>query len=185
MIRVTCAQCRRSHLKQAGHVNRTRKLGGKFYCSLRCSGLARRKPKLPEAERRAKKATYDAIRRAQMADEIKAEKREYYRRTFDAKKAKAVREARKLRLGADYHTKYMRKYFADPKRKLAKRLYDRRRRDRRTLGPYASAAIVLRKLEALIRKREPSHYERRKSRGYYDTDRTTQQRKRDAQISRW
>jgi hypothetical protein len=186
VISVACARCGKAHQKEVGHVNRTRKIGGRLYCSKRCFGLDRRRPKLPLAERRAKKAAYDVVRRALLKEEIKEQKRQHYLDTFDPEKGKAERAARKLKLGAHYHRDYCRKRFEDrPALKRGKRLYDRARRDRKAYADLADAARALRKLEALIRKNEPSHYERRKARGFYGNLRTVQERKRDAQVSRW
>lgn len=183
MITITCAHCQKQTPRRTGDVNRALKLGAPVYCDQTCSGLARRTPKLPLAERKAKKADYDAIRRVQLADEIKAEKAERHRLTYTYEAAKAKREERKRRLGADYHTRYCRQYFArDTKRKTRKVSYDMRRRDAR-FGEFAACAKLLRELEAVIRKQSLDAYERRKARGYYE--RCAQERKRDASVSRW
>lgn len=186
-IAITCPHCKQLRPKRVGDVNRARKLGVPTYCSRVCAGLARRTEKLPLAERKAKKAAYDAIRRVQLADEIRAEKREYNARTYTFEKAKAAREARKARHGQHVHRDYCRARFeARPALKRGKRLYDRARRDKRFYADLAEAARVLRQLEALIRERVPSDYERRKARGYYlNLTHTVQSRKRNEQISRW
>lgn len=162
-----------------GAFNRAMAGTGRVFCGQRCFGLSRRKPKPPKAERRAKKAAYDLIRRTLLADEMRAEKREYHKRTYDPVKARKVRLAR-----AAWHLEYCRKYYADPKRKAAKVRYDQRRRSA-MFGQFAGAHRLLVKLKKEICKRQPDRYERAKARGYYNNLRTTQERKRDAQISRW
>lgn len=181
VIPCVCTQCAKRFHKERGQLNRSlRESPGKLYCSQRCSGLARRRPRLPIAERRAKKAAYDLVRRnGPLRDEILAEKREYFRAHRDPAKERATRKARSA-----YHVAYCRKYYADPKRKAHKVRYDQRRRDMRW-GEWAECARLVIKLERLIRSKQPSWYERAKARGYYTWEHSTQKRKRDAQISRW
>ncbi len=175
-----CSQCRRRFSKERGEVNRARKTkSGNVFCSRKCSGLARRAPKLPLAERKAKKAAYDVLYRAEHVEERRAAKREYYQLTRDPEKERAKRKAR-----AAYHVAYCRKYYSDPKRKAHKVRYDQRRRDMRW-GEWAECARLVIKLERLIRSKQPSWYERAKARGYYTWEHSTQKRKRDAQSSRW
>lgn len=179
MISVRCSQCSKRHPVDTGVYNRAMARTGRLFCSRACFGLSRRKPKLPLAERKAKKAAYDVLYRAVNADERRAQKREYHKLTYDAVKAAKKRKAR-----ARWHIEYCRRYYADPKRKAAKVRYDQRRRDRQ-YGDFAQAARLLRKLKAEVIKKIPDKYERAKARGYYNNQRTTQERKRDAQISRW
>lgn len=188
MVPCVCTQCSGSFKKERGQLNRALKDSpGRLFCSQKCTGLARRRPRLPIAERKARKAAYDKIRRTQLADEIRAEKRERHKLTYTYEAAKAQREERKRRFGASYHAEYCRKRFErNPALKRGKRLYDRARRDRLNYADFAECARLLRKLQAEIRKRAPSFYERRKARGYYDQGtRTVQQRKRNEQLSRW
>jgi hypothetical protein len=186
MVSCTCTQCGDSFEKERSQLNRALLASpGRLFCSRKCTGLARRRPKLPLAERKAKKAAYDAIRRVQLADEIRAEKRERHKLTYTYEQAKAKREDRKQRLGHDYHARYCRQYFAaDPKRKTRKVTYDRRRRDA-AFGEFAACAKLLRELQALIRQRSPNKYERLVARGYYLNRQSSQERKRNAQSSRW
>lgn len=151
---------------------------GRVFCSQACFGKSRRKKKPPIAARRAKKAAYDAIRRVLLADEIKAEKREYYKRAYDPAKAAKVRKKRMA-----WHVAYCRRYYADPKRKAAKVRYDSNRRAAQ-YGEFAGAFKLLVRLKREVNKKLPDKYERAKARGYYDRP-TNQQRKRDAQVSRW
>lgn len=186
MIRFRCPQCRRVAERDASRVNRSRRVGMRVYCSRLCSGLARRTERLPESERKAKKAAYDVLYRAERVEERREQKREYHRATYDPKRARRVREERKRKNGLSYHAEYCRQRFAKrPALKRGKVMYDRARRDRLYYGPLAPAAQLLRKLETLIRSKYPSDYERRKARGYYLIGRGSQERKRDAQISRW
>lgn len=174
---IVCNHCGRKVRLDASAVNRAKRDGRRIFCGRRCSGLARRKPKLPARERKAKKAAYDVVYRAHLADEIREKKREYFQRTYDP--VKAARERKKKMA---WHVAYCRKYYADPKRKAAKVAYDKRRRYSQ-YGEFSSAARLLTRLQKEICKLSPDRYERAKARGYYD--RTAQQRKRDAQISRW
>lgn len=185
MISVRCATCGARLEKCASHVNRSRREHGpdaKFFCNRVCFGASRRDPNPPtRAEKRAAKAAYDSNYRKVNARKLKTNKATWYRTTFDPQKGKLQREKRKLRLGPDHHTRYCRAYFAaDPRRKRAKVRYDERRRDA-DYGDYAECHRLLVKLESAIRKAQP-WYERAKARGYYE--RTSNQRKRDAQINR-
>lgn len=153
-----------------------------YYCGKSCAGLARSTPKAVKVER---KRLYDVGYREDNLERITAGKREYNERTYTFEKAKVAREAAKERHGADHHSKYCRELMKDPARKAEKVEYDKWRRSRLQYGEFAEAHIALVLLEKAIRTAEPSHYERRKARGYYGNGRQSQERKRDAGISRW
>lgn len=182
-----CTTCGRRFDKERSQLNRALKASpGKLFCSLKCSGASRRKPKLPLAERKARKAAYDAIRRSIHGEELRAQKRELYHATKSYEKGVAIRARQRELHGEHYHRDYCRaRYARRPQLKVGKRLYDRRRRYKMWYGPLAGAAWVLWKLEREISSRYVSGYERRKARGYYSSGRDCQQRKRNAQISRW
>lgn len=185
IVSCVCSRCGRRFDKERGQLNRARRAGPHLYCSLVCTGKARRKPKLPLAKRRAKKAAYDKIRRELLRDELREQKREYFQRTYDPDKARRVRAERKRRLGAHYHRDYCRARVAkNPALKRGKRLYDRARRYRMQYGEFRECARLLWLLTREVSARYFSSYERRKARGYYLTPHT-QERKRNAQISRW
>lgn len=180
LVKVTCAHCGARFDKRGVEVRRRRRVdpGYRFYCGRTCFGLARRVERTI-SEKKARKAAYDLERRNGPARErILAEKRERHRRTYTYESGRAFRASR-----PGYHTEYCRKYFKDPERKAAKIAYDRERRSALQYGPFADAAMLLVDLEKEIRHREPDKYERAKARGYYE--RTAQQRKRNAGISKW
>lgn len=179
MKQVRCCQCRKHYSVDTGAYNRAMAGTGKLFCSQACFGISRRKPKPPLVERKAKKAAYDVIYRAANAEDRVAAKREYHKLTYDPVKAAKKRKSR-----ARWHVEYCRKYYADPKRKAQKVRYDQRRRDAK-YGEFAPAVRLIRKLKREVCQKIPDKYERAKARGYYNNQRTTQERKRDAQISRW
>lgn len=180
---ITCPRCKKRKPRVVGAINRARKVGAPIYCSARCASMARRKPKLPKRVRKARKAAYDVRYREHNRDEIREKKREYYLRTKSPEKTRAFNRKRR-----QYHVEYCRKYYSNPKRKAAKVRYDSVRRALiiyRGHREWAECHRLLIRLQSLIRKQQPSGYERRKARGYYDNKRTVIERKRDAQISRW
>lgn len=179
---IRCPHCKKQKPREVGAINRARNDGYAIYCSRRCSGLARRTKKPPKRIRKALKAAYDARRRVELRDEIRAEKAEYHQRTYDPVKARRVRRKRR-----EWHTEYCRRYYADPKRRAAKVRYDERRRAELLFGRtyWADCHRLLVRLQNEIRRREPRWYERAKARGYYENLRTTKERKRDVKISGW
>lgn len=181
LVAVRCTQCRRLFEKERGQLNRAlRAIPGRMYCSRKCAGLARRIEKPPIEVRRARKAAYDLVRRnGPMRDEILAAKRDAYRENRDP-----LREAAKRLKKRDWQRAYAKSYNADPSNKRRKRRYDMRRRGR-ALKEWASAHRVLLRLEREIRRIVPDKYERLKARGYYGQGRSTQERKRHEQVSRW
>lgn len=139
--------------------------------------MARRKPRLPKRERKTRKAAYDAIYRAQNQDALREKKREYHECTYDPVVARRLRRAKRAESRA-----YFAAYRQKPEWKRHKRTYDRKRRDA-VYGEFAAAARVLRQLQK--ENARTRWYDRAKDRGYYENQRTTQERKRSAQISRW
>lgn len=177
-LRLTCAHCRRSFRRRAADVrkHRSRDASYRFYCGRTCFGLARRVNRTV-AEKKARKSNYDRVYRETNQERIRQNKAEFFQRTYDPDKARADRA-----LHMADHVEYCRRYFRDPVRKQAKVNYDRKRRAELEYGPFAEAAMLLVDLDKEIRKRA-SWYERARERGYYE--RTAQQRKRNAGISRW
>ena len=134
-----------------------------LYCGRRCFGLARRAPK---HERVARKQAYDRARRIALAAEIKAQKADYFRRTYDPVKAAQERKKTMAR-----HVAYCRR----PEYRAQKAAYDRAARAKE-YGPFADAYGVLLELQREVVRQMPDKYERAKARGYYL--RTAQQRRR-------
>lgn len=158
-----CGHCGRVVQQPQGSIRRALRKGKPLYCNLTCFGAARRVP--PERKKEAKRV-YDAQRRVEKGAEIRARKREYYRRTFDPAKARARRLAK-----MDRHVEYCRR----PEYRTYKADYDRQR-NAAQYGEYAEAYLLLLDLEREIRSRA-THYERLKARGYYT--RAAQQRRRE------
>lgn len=165
-----CDNCGCSTDKPTGAVNRARRAGLNLYCGKLCAGLARRTG-LSKAEKVANKAAYDAERRAERADQIRAEKAEYHKRTYDPAKAAVVRKER-----MPYHVEYCRR----PEYREKKAEYDRQHRADE-YGVFADAFLMLQEVDKELRS-QASGYERRVQRGYYT--RSAQQRRRDLWLSK-
>lgn len=159
---ITCAHCGKPAMKEVAWVNRSRRMGMNVYCSRVCSGLGRRVERTDEEWKRLK-AEYDRERRTVLGAEMREQKREYHRRTYDPAKARERRKAR-----ASWHVEYCRKYYADPARKREKYEYDRQRRAEMTAGEYAECMILLTDLWKEIRRQQPSWYERAKTKGFLE-----------------
>lgn len=162
-------------MKEVGGVNHSRRIGAPIYCGRACSGLARRVSRSVEELKRLK-AEYDKQYRAARRDELKRKKREYFARTYNPEQARAKRAPHMQR-----HVEYCRRYYADPKKKREKYVYDVERRARMTVGEYADCMILLNELWKEIRTQQPSWYERKKSAGYFDK---INERKRNERASR-
>ena len=87
------------------------------------------------------KAAYDARRRAELCDRLKAEKAAYHKRTYDPAKAAEQRKARMPR-----HVEYCRR----PEYRNWKVEYDRKYRAQKDFGDFAEVALVLRDIEAEV-----------------------------------
>lgn len=146
-MRFRCAHCGKLSDRPAGHVNRSRAQGLKLYCGRRCSGLGRRKPKKPKAQRKLEKRLYDQERRIIKRDEIKAKKRAYNLANYDPEKERVKRKARMPR-----HVEYCRR----PEYKRWKREYDRRYRAS-DYGPFAEAYLLTVDLNREIKGRMTTH----------------------------
>ncbi len=144
------------------------------FCGRKCAAAAKR---ISKAEKVRRKAEYDVKYRAAHLAKLKAYKAAWFQRTYDPETARAERKKR-----MKWHVEYCRRYYADPARKAEKVEYDASRRAAK-YGAYAGAARVLTALKKTITTLCPDKYERAKARGYYE--RNAQQRRRDAQVSRW
>lgn len=165
-MKCACPQCGVELDKPSGHVNRSRSIGAPVYCGRVCAGLGRRKEKLPEAERKEAKRLYDANRRIEKREELRAKKREYFQRTYDPEKARVVRKERMPK-----HVEYCRR----PEYKAKKTDYDHQKRADE-YGEFRETWSLLLAVEKELRA-QASGYERRVQRGYYT--RSAQQRRRD------
>lgn len=144
MIRFSCSHCGKTAEKSTGEINRAKKAGRRLFCSKICFGLDRRKWKT-KAQKVAEKKAYDANRRLELADEIRARKAEYHRRTYDPKKA-AVERKRRM----PGHVEYCRR----PEYRVWKSAYDERYRARRLYGEFDEVAMLLTDLQSEILSRQ-------------------------------
>ena len=153
---IICAYCGGQALKETGEINRAAKRGLSIYCDRRCSGFGRRNPNPPsEVEKRAAKAEYDRLRRAELGEELLAQKRAAYHNKVaaDAETVRAKQRAyREKNMGR--HVEYCRR----PEYKDWKSQYDRKHRARKFYGPFSEAFLILQDLEAEISARA-SRYE--------------------------
>lgn len=123
-------------------MNRADAIGAKLYCDRACAGMARRVAKTPE-QRKAEKATYDAKRRTELADQIKAEKREWYSANRERLRAQHA-EYRNRPENVARHNAYCRQ----PEYVAEKREYDRRRRAVKQFGEeFAESFLLLQDVE--------------------------------------
>lgn len=160
-----CAHCGATSHTSTGAFNRAINRGAPLYCGKECSGLARRKWKSPK-QRKAEKSAYDAVRRVELAERIKAEKREYHKRTYDPIKAAAVRSKR-----MPYHVEYCR----TPEYREWKREYDRTYRANKEYGEFAECFLLVMDIRAECLS-QMTDYEIRYAKGGVAK---TQQRRRD------
>lgn len=163
-VQIECAYCGNLVFKPAGGVNRSRRIGAPVFCGRECSGLARRSGKTDE-QKRAEKKEYDATRRMALADQIKAAKHEYHKRTYDPAKAATERKARMPR-----HVEYCRQ----PEYRAWKRDYDRQYRAKQYYGPFWESFILMMDIRSEC-LRQMTDYEIRIAKGTFGK---SQQRKR-------
>ena len=154
-MKFTCAHCGKTAEKPTGEVNRARKAGLRVFCDRRCSGLGRRKPFKPKAQRVAEKREYDAAYRVKNLAILKAKKRAYHKRTYDPAKERVARNKR-----MKWHVAYCRR----PEYRSWKKGYDRKYRSKRLFGPFAEAAMLAVDLNREIKSRS-SNYEIRLQNG--------------------
>ena len=139
---ICCAQCGTALDKTASEVNRAIRRGAPLFCNKTCFGLSRRLVNPPtKAERKEVKRLYDARRRVEKADEIKAKKREYFKRTYDPAKAAEERKAKMPK-----HIEYCRR----PEYRAWKSDYDRLYRAVKLFGEFAESYLTLTEVEKEI-----------------------------------
>ena len=142
-IELSCAHCGFTHLFEVSRVNRAKANSAPLYCGKDCAGLARRVFKTPE-QKKAEKAAYDAKRRIDLADRIKAEKAARHKATYDPAKASIERKARMHK-----HVAYCQR----PEYRAWKSAYDARRRAKQNFGEFADAFLLLQDVEREIEGR--------------------------------
>jgi hypothetical protein len=138
-----CAHCGKIGKRQAGDINRSKRIGAPLYCDMKCSGLGRRSRKT-KAQKVEEKRLYDLAYRAKGGgDWYRAKRREWHRKHYEPKKAAIYRKARMA-----YHIEYCRR----PEYKAKKRTYDRRLRASE-YGAFAQAHMLLVDIEREVRNR--------------------------------
>jgi hypothetical protein len=142
MISIVCPYCGKSAKKRPSDVNRAKRTGLKIYCSLRCSALGRRGGKT-KAQKKEEKRLYDIEYRTKNLDEIRAKKKEYFKRTYDPVKAAKDRKKTMAR-----HVEYCRQ----PWYKAWKKEYDKRYRASE-YGEYADVFLLVQTLDREIQER--------------------------------
>ena len=163
-----CSWCGCVADRRAGDVNRALRGGINLYCGRVCFGLSHRENKT-ELQRKAEKQRYDAQRRINIAEELKAIKAAYHKRTYDPVKAAKTRKER-----MPYHVEYCRR----PEYRRWKSEYDRRYRAAE-YGPFGEAYLLSIELNRVIKQRS-SNYDIRIDNGTYGK---TQKRKRGSAAS--
>lgn len=144
-ISCICDHCKTEFETEAGRVNRAKRAAAPLYCGKRCSGLGRRLKNPPtEAERKEAKRLYDAKYRTDKAEELKAKKREYFKRTYDPEVAAVERKKRLPK-----HLEYCRR----PEYRAWKKEYDRAYRAGKEFGEFAEAFLLLQDINGEIEKR--------------------------------
>lgn len=143
MSLITCHHCGRKSEKSAGAVKRASKAGLNLYCDRTCAGLARRKSKT-KTQKVEEKRLYDIEYRRKNRARLKAEKRAYFKRTYDPVKAAIERKANMAR-----HVEYCRR----PEYRVKKKAYDSHHRAKRMFGPFAESFLLLQEIETEIASR--------------------------------
>lgn len=177
-VAITCAHCGKESARKAGAVNRARKKGAPMYCGKACAGAARR---VPIEAKKARLAEYGRKRRAELADQIKAQKDEWYRQN---QKEIYARHRERMDNDPEYrerHVACQRRCQSTPEWKEHKRQYDRKYRGKREYGELGEAFVVLMELVEEIDRQEPDRSVRAAENGTLNKSRT---RKRQWQRER-
>ena len=149
-MKVICAYCGKEFDKPTGEYNYSIKIGMKFYCSRKHSGLGRRTNETPE-EKRAIKAWYDQFLNISMTEderELEELQRMVYFQWDYARNPEKHKERRRDRMAA--HLEYCRQ----PEYKEWKKGYDELYRAKKDYGDWWESAIALKNLDKEIDYRE-------------------------------
>jgi phage host-nuclease inhibitor protein Gam len=139
---IVCPHCKKKAQKPNGAVTRAAKVGMPIYCDRVCAGFARRVEKTI-AQKKEEKRLYDLQYRAARLETIKANKRAYFQRTYDPKKAAIERKERMPK-----HVEYCRR----PEYRDYKAQYDRQLRAQ-VYGEFAEAFLLLGDLDREVNNR--------------------------------
>lgn len=140
---ITCPQCHLDKYKPTGEVNRALKGGFKIYCGRTCAGIGRRVERSKEDAVLIKKK-YDEEYRVKNREKLKKKKHEYFKQSYDSKKAAIERKKNMAR-----HVEYCR----SPKYKLYKKTFDRQFRAKKYHGDFWESLLILQDLEKEIDNR--------------------------------
>jgi hypothetical protein len=141
---IICAYCNQEANLPNGAVNRARKRGLNIYCNRKCARLGRWSGKSID-EKRQLKSEYDKEYRAKNLEIIKAKKRDYFQRTYDAEQAAIERKKNMAR-----HVEYCRK----PEYKAKKKEYDQAYKTKQRYGEFWESVIILNEIEKVVDSRE-------------------------------
>ena len=166
MPKTKCSLCGKS-------INRPIHKGCKnAFCNRECAGLYKRKYESDE-DFKERKRLYDMEYRKKNMEIIKKKKSEYFKRTYDPKKAAIERKKKMAR-----HVEYCR----SPEYKKWKKKYDNKYRAHKYYGDFGECLNLLCELENEIRKRIPDKYERLKMRGLLERIRDKKHSKKGLKI---
>jgi hypothetical protein len=169
-MKIVCAYCNREADRRIGDVRRALKIGAPLYCNKACAGMGRRKPPKTIEQKKIEKSAYDARRRVELADKIKAAKAAAYQR--NRQNPEFLEKQRQYRKKVmQRHLEYCRR----PDYRAAKREYDIIYRAKREHGEFWESAILVLDIrrECLIKM---SAYDIRLANGTYGK---SQKRKRE------
>lgn len=143
-MKCICPYCNIEFEKANNYVNKAKSINAPLYCSKACSGLARRK-EITQEQFKANKAEYDKKRRADKAEEIKKQKKEYYKTPSGRATQKRNRNQQK-----ENHLQYCR----TPEYREWKRQYDELYNAKLAFGEFAEAALILENICNIVDNRE-------------------------------
>jgi hypothetical protein len=127
-VKLNCECCLAQFYRRVGQTRYSRN-----FCSLVCSGIARRKHKSSSLKKEEKRL-YDVEYRERNLSAIKAKKAAYYATHVDREKEAAVRKANMHR-----HVAYCQR----PEYRAWKQIYDREYRSKKEFGAFWESAILL------------------------------------------
>jgi hypothetical protein len=161
-MKVTCATCGKKVDKSTGHVNRSLKLGLKFFCNKICFGVSRRVARTEE-EKIEIKRLYDIEYRKKNNDRIKARMQQYNKSPAGRAMQKRNREKFK-----NSHLEYCR----TEEYKKWKHDYDQKHCAKKNYGEFWESSLIMKEIEKVI---EPEKAEVKIQKGTYNK---SQKRKR-------
>lgn len=145
-IKVKCDHCGKNVKKYIGYVNRARKQGDRLFCNRKCFGLFWRHNKTI-SQKKAEKSEYDKQYRELNFEKIRLARAEYFKKDYAANPEK-YRKERQRRMKA--HVEYCRQ----PEYRKKKKSYDERYRAYVMYGEFAEAALILKKIEAIVDRQQ-------------------------------